>query len=365
MKRHITWVISDINKSFQFEWLISGLLSKQVDMSFILINMKDSPMDRYLKSYGKEPLHLKISSYFTYLSAIFKCINHYRFHKTQVVHCHLLKANLIGLSAAWLGRISKRIYTRHHSTYHHQFSKKGVRLDQMINWLSTTIIAISNQTKKVLVERENVPSVKVRLIPHGFDFMQMDLLALHKKVTLTTGHFPVIGVVSRFIEWKGIQYIIPAYKELLNDYPKSQLLLIGGSGPYHEKIQHLLKQIPVDSFRIIEFEENLYPLYKEMDVFVHVPIDADIEAYGQIYVEASAMGIPSVFTLSGIAHEFVRNEENALQVAYQDSEAIHQAMLRLLSNKELAERLGSQAREDVLHRFDLSSQVELLLDSYR
>lgn len=326
--------------------------------------MKGSQMDSFIQGLDRGLLHLEVRNYFDYVFAIFHCIKYFRHHKTQVVHCHLLKANLIGLSAAWILSVPERIYTRHHSTYHHRFSGKGVLLDRMINWLSTSIIAISRKTKMVLVEKENVPTFKVRLVPHGFDFKKMDQLALDRNGTQTEGHFPVIGVVSRFIEWKGVQYIIPAFKQLLKDYPKAMLLLIGGGGPYHHKIQDLLKQIPTGSFQVVGFEDNVYPLYKGMDVLVHVPIDPEIEAFGQIYIETSAMKVPSVFTLSGIAHEFVRDGENAWVVDYQNSKEITDAIRKILSDPEYAEKLGNQASFDIRKQFSVEQQANVLLDVY-
>ncbi len=44
---------------------------------------------------------------------------------------------------------------------------------------------------------------------------------------------------------------------------------------------------------------------------MHVTIGKHYEAFGQIYVEALAAGIPSVFTLTGIAPEIIEHEHNA------------------------------------------------------
>ena len=287
------------------------------------------------------------------LKALSKCFHHFRVNNTKVVHCHLLKANFIGLLAAKLYGTKKRIYTRHHSTFHHIYSKKGVWLDRFINGLATHIVSISPGVSRVLTERECVQPTKVHLIPHGFDFNDLNRFS---PFTLNNQR-PTIGVVSRFIEWKGVQYTIGAFKMVLKKFPDAQLKLYGGQGPFREEIHRCFDSIPVGSYEVIEDCSDMEMAYAEMDVYVHVPIDSSLEAFGQTYVESSAMEIPSVFTLSGIAHEFVKHEYNALVVNYQDSNEIYRSIIRLLEDRKLANKLVQQARLDVLEKFSVDAQV--------
>jgi len=62
------------------------------------------------------------------------------------------------------------------------------------------------------------------------------------------GYNPVIGVISRFTEWKGVQYIIPAFKLLLDEYPHAKLVLANATGDYENEINNLLMQLPADSY---------------------------------------------------------------------------------------------------------------------
>ncbi|XOV91908.1 MAG: glycosyltransferase family 4 protein [Bacteroidota bacterium] len=364
MKKQITWILSDVNSSSQFEGIIESLVSREVNLSFILINMEGSSIDRFIKGLGLQVLHLEVLRYVDYLQAIYQTIKYFKFQKTETVHCHLLKANLVGLLAAWLAKVPKRIYTRHHSTYHHLYSKRGVILDKWINRLSTDIVAISNITKDVLHAKEMVPLNKIHSVPHGFDFSKMEAQSLHKKKWTTLQRKPVIGVVSRFIEWKGIQFIIPAFYKLLEEYQEALLLLVGSAGPYRSEIVKKLNILPQQSYEIHEFENNVFPIYKEMDIFVHVPINGEIEAFGQIYIEALAMCVPSVFSLSGIANEFIKDRENALVVDYQNDEEIYQAIKILLKDNALAKKISKRGESDVSKLFKVKDQANQLIELY-
>src|SRR6185295_19908794 len=96
---------------------------------------------------------------------------------------------------------------------------------------------------------------------------------------------------------------------------------------------------PEKSFIEIRFENNIFALYKLFDVFVHTPIDEYAEAFGQTYVEALASGVPAIFTLSGIACDFVQHEKNAWVVPYKDSGKIVTAMNALLNDESLKANL--------------------------
>jgi len=229
--------------------------------------------------------------------------------------------------------------------------------------MATRIVAVSELVQRILTKWENVPLQKVSLIPHGFYldiFSQLnadDLQAFQNRYHLGEKR-PVIGVISRFIELKGVQYVLPAFRKYLEKYPDALLLLLNARGDYEPAIREELEKLPVSSYCRILFEPNISAAYWAMDIFIHVPIDDHSEAFGQIYVEALAAGVPSIFTLSGIAPDFVRDGENALVVPYRDSEAIYNAMIRLWENPGLRLHLINNGLPSVKEKFDLPIMVK-------
>lgn len=109
----------------------------------------------------------------------------------------------------------------------------------------------------------------------------------------------------------------------------------------------LLNRLPSSSYTLIEFEKDSASLYRLMDVFVHVPVNEHSEAYGQVYIESMASGIPSVITLSGIAAEYIRHREHAWVVPYCNSEAIYEGILTLLNDESLRQHLVIHSRKSV------------------
>jgi glycosyltransferase involved in cell wall biosynthesis len=365
----VTYIISDVNKALAFEWIASGIGKEEYCLSFILLNPGPTILEDFLRSNNFETYLVKCSSKKQWLPALFQTYRLLKKLKPDVVHCHLIKANIIGLTAAKLVGIKKRVYTRHHSSLHHIYFKKGVWLDKYSNRLATHIVAISRVVQRILIDWENVPSNKIILIPHGFlleSFKEVSVERIEgfkSRHSLTNNDF-IVGVISRFTEWKGIQYIIPAFKKFLKIKPNAVLLLLNAAGDYEDHIIQLLQEISASTYRLIPFETDIAAAYKAMNVFVHAPVDEHSEAFGQIYVEALAAGVPSVLTLSGIAPEFIQHEENALVVPFKSGDAITQSIIRVMEDKKLASKMVNNGRQKVNELFTLNQMIERLETIY-
>lgn len=288
----------------------------------------------------------------------------------DAVHTHLRNADLYGQVAAFLCRIKKRVYTRHSSTFNHLYHKRSVLIDRVINSLATNIIAISEVTKKVLIEMEGVSEDKISLIHHGFDIgsftnvNQGRVNMIRNRYAIPAG-VKIVGVFARYTEWKGYQYIIPAFGRLKQKYPDLYFVFANTTGEYQATIKTLLNEhLPAESYTEIRFESDVQAFYQVLDIYVHTPIDSMVEAFGQTYVEALAAGIPSVFTLSGVANEFIVNERNALVVDYKSSEQIYQSVEKLLMDGALRARLIKNGKEDV-KQFNLDSFIKKSIAVYQ
>jgi glycosyltransferase involved in cell wall biosynthesis len=332
-------------------------------LSFILLNDSNSSLEEYLIHNNIPTYRVNYKNKKNIPSAILQTIKILHTLKTDIVHCHLFDACIVGLTSAKILRIKRRIHTRHNATIHHKYHPHAVKYDKYINFLSTDIVAISENVKKILIDLEGVKENKIKLIHHGFKLSEFENITQDRIQKIITKHFkpepsyPVIGVISRYIHWKGIHYIIPAFKEVVKKYPKAHLVLANADGPYKNEIKKLLLELPEHSYTEINFEEDIFALYKLFNVFVHTPIDKDSEAFGQVYIESMASGIPSVVSLSGIAIDFIENNYNAIVVPFQNSTAIENGIINLLEDDKLKQDIITQGKESITQLFSLDSMI--------
>ncbi len=349
MKKKVTYIISDINNALAFEWIATYLDKDKAALSFILLNPGDSGLEQSLRAMQVPVTRIICRGKKDWPAAWMALYKNLKKDKPDIVHCHLQQACILGLSAAKAAGIHGRIHTRHHSSLHHIYMRKGIFWDKLINRLSTSIVAISGEVKKILIDWENVPAEKIVYIPHGFLLEQFkhpdeSVVAALKVKYVPANAWPVVGVISRFTEWKGVQYIVPAFASILEQYPDAVLLLFNASGDYAAHINTLLQTLPTKTYKTIPFERDIAAAYHLMNVFVHTPIDEHSEAFGQIYIEAMAAGIPMVATLSGIANDILVHKQNAWVAEYKDPMSIATGIRSLLSDKTLERSLINNER---------------------
>lgn len=365
----ICYIISDINKAVYFEQTAIELKAKGIDVSYILINSTGGVLHQFLLENEFTVHPIEVKNLLKSRTAIRKCKNLLKNLQITHVHCHLAHANWVGLWGAKLSGIPHRIYTRHSGEPLNIHWKERI-IDKIQNRLATKIISIS-QNIDDLLKRQGVPDQKRILIHHGFNldkFSSHDPQALKrlKNQYNSNNQKPVIGVIARWMEWKGIQYTLVAFKEVLKQHPDALLCLFGASenADYSIEIKAELNGIPEQNLRIVSFENNVFDLYQLFDIYIHVPVNPNCEAFGQTYVEALAAGIPSIFTLSGIAREFIVHEENALVVPFRDSKAINHAITRLISDSSLREKLANEGQRSV-QIFSFEDYIRNLQKLYR
>ncbi len=365
MKTKVAYIVSNVNKALAFEWIAERLNPEKIELLFIVLNPEPGkPLEAFMREKGIATHYFPLHSKKDLPGLVWKLLKLLRKEKPDVVHTHLLEACLSGLTAAWLAGVPTRIHTRHHSTFHHQYHPKMVKWDKYISRMSTDIVAISKNVQNILVKHETVHPGKIRLVHHGFELErfgsvpEVEVEGLRSKYQL--GHaYPVVGVIARQIHWKGIQYIVPAFRELLLTYPDAVLVMANARGPLKAQLHEQLADVPKKNWLEIDFEENLYGLWQLFDMHVHTPINRTVEAFGQTYVEALASSIPSVFTLSGIAHEFIEHRQNALVVEHKNSDEVLEAMRKLLSDEALCEQLKTNGLESV-QQFTVKQMIEAL-----
>jgi glycosyltransferase involved in cell wall biosynthesis len=348
----VTYIISDVDKALAFEWL-AKYLSPIYSLSFILIGKENTALAAFLKLNAITFYEVSYAYFPSRFSQWLRILNILRKENPDCVHTHLWRANQLGLSAAWLLRIKKRIFTRHHATIHYDEIPAGRKWDRLCNFLATDIIAISKNIESILVEKDKANPQKIKLIHHGFDFdyfqstTESRVALLRNKYKLSETDGPIIGVIARYMRWKGVEYVIQAFQDVLLKHPRAKLVLANAKGDYKNQIQHALKALASQSFVEIPFEEDLAALYRLFDIYVHVPYDAQSEAFGQTYVEALIMGVPSIFTLSGVAREFIEHQVNAWVVDFKNSKQIAAAINEMSSNTDLCQRLIRQGKVSV------------------
>nr|MDT0662160.1 glycosyltransferase family 4 protein [Micromonospora sp. DSM 115978] len=161
---------------------------------------------------------------------------------------------------------------------------------------------------------------------------------------------PVVVCVSRLVPRKGQDTLIRALPAVRRRVPGAALLIVGG-GPYRARLQRLARDVGVAPDVVFTGSvptADLPAHYAAGDVYA-MPCRTrnrglDVEGLGIVYLEASATGLPVVAGDSGGAPDAVREGQTGYVVNGRDPVGLADKLVPLLTDRDLARRLGAAGR---------------------
>jgi glycosyltransferase involved in cell wall biosynthesis len=145
-----------------------------------------------------------------------------------------------------------------------------------------------------------------------------------------------VGVLELY---KGLDLLVSAWPRVARQVPAAELRLVG-KGSRTDLAEQLLRLANVT------WEPELAPeeVAAELDAATCLVLPSRREGMGRVVVEAFCRGRAVVGTRGGGIEDLVRDGENGLLVPADDADALAAALVNVLSNPELAERLAFAAR---------------------
>ena len=89
-----------------------------------------------------------------------------------------------------------------------------------------------------------------------------------------------------------------------------------------------------------------------------------IEGFPNTPIEAGAMGLPSIVTDINGSREIIENEKNGLIVPSKDTNALYDAMKRMVEDVPMRQRMASVSRSMIASRFEQSFVRKCLYNFY-
>ncbi|MBI5655238.1 glycosyltransferase family 4 protein [Candidatus Uhrbacteria bacterium] len=171
----------------------------------------------------------------------------------------------------------------------------------------------------------------------------------------------VVLSVTRLVPRKGIDVSLHAMARIQAKRDVEYVVI--GNGPDKERLQKTAEESRTVVRWITDADDQEKWLwFAAADIFL-LPVreeENDMEGFGIVYLEAALAGVPSIAGKSGGAGEAVKNDATGLLVKPNSIDEIEEAVLRLLDDKELAVKLGSQGRERALMDFKWEERWRLL-----
>jgi glycosyltransferase involved in cell wall biosynthesis len=331
-RERVLFLFSDVNASPMLLEIVKAVQQSKSVFKVIVVGGEELDICKALQQQGIFP-HLvsKRSKHglFRMLASISKQVIILR---PTTIMASGQYATILGLLPAYLTRVRHRVFIRHHSNYHIKNNMRlGILADRIANRLSTRIVAVSEIVEKILINVEGVKPSKVILIRNGVDLERFGEAIPSREISdLRQKEVIRIGVVSRMTGWKGVQFSVDAFIMLKARYPNTYLDLVGAPADSIGHIKDRLATLDASDYSLSDWHPDILGFLGKLDIFVHVPIGPQDEAFGLVYIEALASRTPSIFTISGVLHELPNPEKYARVVPYEDSKAIFNELVEII-----------------------------------
>jgi glycosyltransferase involved in cell wall biosynthesis len=354
-------------------WLMQGLARDRVSCS--LVCPPDGPM---VTRYARVATRIATVGGRSVMSApaIMKIAMLIKRWQIDVVHTCLYTSDVAGILAARIAggrRVVCHIVGRNFYVTQERglprLCKQGLsRLHRLVYRLSDRLIAVSEAVKADLVQRPGVrvSPEKIRVIRHslGHDGLAVSAGSFErvKRRLSLREHALVLSTIANLIPIKGHRYLLEAMAQVARSVPEAVCVLVG-DGPQRQSLERMAHALGVDGCVVFAgtLEEELKRAVIRMSRAVVLPSLS--EGLPVSLLEAMALGKPVVACDVGGVREAVVDQVTGLLVQPADSEALANAIHRLVSDHALADRMGQAGRchfEETFSMHGMVSQVEAL-----
>jgi glycosyltransferase involved in cell wall biosynthesis len=290
------------------------------------------------------------------LRAPYRLFRLLRKENIQILHAHLFHANLLVATIGKLAQIPAIIATRHSVEI-------GGTLREAVNRqsrpLCDAVITVSREVHQAEIQRSGTDRAKVVMIPGGVqveEFLEPDKVAMEqiKADWDLQSNIRLIGTVGRFVPPKGYSHLLDALHTANAQYPGVRSLLVG-DGPLRAAMETKAEALGLlENVIFTGTRRDIPEILALLNVFV---LPSLWEGLPIALLEAMAAGLPVVATAVGGTPEVVIDGVTGFLVPPRDPEALADAILRLLRDPDLRQRMGEAGRARVTEHFSVEQMV--------
>ncbi len=333
-----------------FSWMIPRFDTNRFNVTLISLRKKDLS-EETLEQFGIEVTYLGKSKFDPMtLPALLAMLDRKR---ADVLHLHGFGATTFGrLAAAW-----RRwpVVLHEHSNSGTHGSRSGVTktpwfqklADALLAPYTDLAIAASKSTAQFVVQERRIPTVRTKVVYLGAPLEEFgqplepesvkrarDFLGITPKTT-------AVGTVTRLMPPKGNRYLVAAARYVLEIEPSARFYIVG-EGELRSVLEAQAHDLGVaDRVTFTGYTREVAAAFAALDVVVFPSL---WEGTPLTAFEALAMGKPIVASATDGLTDILTHNHDALLVPKADSRALAKAILELLHDSQLRERLGRQAQ---------------------
>jgi glycosyltransferase involved in cell wall biosynthesis len=344
--------------------LLPGLTTRGVDARMVVLEEPRRPVDGFcevLEEHGVPVRRIPISRHLDPL-LMGRLTRALRQVQPDLVHTHLLHADLYGLVAARRAGVPHAISSRHNddSFRHHRVIKwaNGAAMRR-----ADRVITISHALERFVREVEEIDPDKVLTVHYGLEPppSSPDARQQARQKLGYEGDDTLVGVFGRLVQQKGIDVLLEAFPIVRECHPDARLVVVGEGSLRADLEQQAARLGLDDAVTFTGWIENGRALMPACDLVV---VPSRWEGFGLVTLEAMGYSLPIVASRTSALPEIVQHDKTGLLVPPEDPRALAGAINSLLSNPIRAQSLGKAGYRRLVTDFTVDKMVKATLEVY-
>lgn len=256
--------------------------------------------------------------------------------------------------------------------FHHGYTTTDLKM-RAYNWLdrwslpsADRLVTVCHAFARELASSAGVPLEKISVRHNSVrpkpQVAAVDVQSLRTRLGIASDE-RIVLTVGRLSREKAQIDLLAAYKRLRATNPDiSSKLIIVGDGPERRRLEAAADACGIRERVIFTGQISEVQLfYAAAQVFA---LPSHSEGSPNVLLEAMAANLPIAATRVGGVPEIVENNESALLVPVNDPDALAAALVRILSDQNLAERLTTNSAALVANQFTPEKYVRALVEIY-
>ncbi len=242
-----------------------------------------------------------------------------------------------------------------HADFFSPYFRSNSWKERLRYWLARFILprgdafrVVSERLRRSLDSRFKIPDSRIAVLPI---FVDRERIAQARPVFNLHQKYPefdfIILMASRLVREKNIALAFMAFRELLREFPKTGLVIVG-DGPGRKNLEsRIMNHGLAANVRLEGLQDDLSTYYKTADLYL---LTSNFEGYGRSVVEAAAAGCPIVMTDVGVAGEIIRDGRTGRVVPVGDLKALVRALIQARRDHPAMRKMIERAQREVLSR---------------
>jgi len=227
---------------------------------------------------------------------------------------------------------------------------------------ASLLITITHHFKQLILDQYNIPEEKILVLPNAIDPKRFEVNPSHrlKKEDLGIKARYVIGCVGAFVPWHGLDFLIQATHDLLEEMDVHILLV--GDGPVRKDLEKTIHALSIHSRVTITGFVDYQDVPGYIELFdIGLMTGSNMHGSPMKIFEYMAMGIPVIAAAYPPIREIIDDGVNGSLFPPHDKVLLRAKIKELLNDENMRNCMGKATKEKVMKHFTWQRNVEKLL----